>query len=375
MPPGNAEAMLHYRETIEVRVPQARIAPHVSKDELREIRELFRNRNIPIWGSRDTERNRRSFESMRPGDDLLIVEGPLIRFLGKVGYKLVRPELSRELWQNLGSGSAEPWSLIYFIANPQEVNVPFSKLAALLGYQPSFQLRGLTMVSSDRLTHFYGRYGDLYSVLERLKSGRDLEVRSGMGDQGVLQYPDQLVALQSEDVEKVLDSESVTDHVRVQWQLLNLGIKAGSRVWIPPGDQQRLRRTYQDLEIESAFASGIDLPHSYVENIDVVWKQQFRIDAAFEVENSTAIYSGLLRFADLSIVAPNTIYPMFIVAPEERRNRVRAQLRRPAFERLGMKERVRFLPYEAVSEIETFFREPGSRLTPEIMVGKSEVLS
>src|SRR6185437_3427047 len=71
-----------------------------------------------------------------------------------------------------------------------------------------------------------------------------------------------------------------------------------------------------------------------VENIDVVWKQEFRIDAAYEVENSTAIYSGLLRFADLTILAPNTIYPMFIVAQSARKGQVRDQLRRPPFRQL-----------------------------------------
>jgi hypothetical protein len=49
---------------------------------------------------------------------------------------------------------------------------------------------------------------------------------------------------------------------------------------------------------------------------DVVWKEEFRIDAAFEIENSTSIYSGLLRFADLTMVAPNTIYPLFIGKPK-----------------------------------------------------------
>lgn len=76
-------------------------------------------------------------------------------------------------------------------------------------------------------------------------------------------------------------------------------------------------------------SAGIDLPHSYLENIDVVWKQEFRIGAAYEIENSTLIYSGLLRFADLNIVAPNTLYPMFIVAPTDKKNRVHEQLRRP----------------------------------------------
>src|SRR5207247_8584012 len=95
----------------------------------------------------------------------------------------------------------------------------------------------------------------------------------------------------------------------------------------------------------------------YLESIEVAWKEQVRIDAVFEIENSTSIYSGLLRFADLTMVAPNTVYPMFIVAPGERRNRVREQLARPTFRHLGIHEKVRYLSYEKVNEIEKFFGE------------------
>ena len=41
------------------------------------------------------------------------------------------------------------------------------------------------------------------------------------------------------------------------------------------------------------------------------------------------------------MVAPNTVYPMFIVAPGERRQRVREQLARPSFRHLGIHEKVR----------------------------------
>ena len=95
----------------------------------------------------------------------------------------------------------------------------------------------------------------------------------------------------------------------------------------------KLRQTYQFESFDAEFSAGIDLPHSYIENIDVVWKQEFRIGAAYEIENTTSIYSGLLRFADLNIVAPNTLYPMFIVAPKEKKGRLREQLRRPTFRR------------------------------------------
>lgn len=112
-----------------------------------------------------------------------------------------------------------------------------------------------------------------------------------------------------------------------------------------------------------------------MENIDVVWKQEFRIGAAYEIENSTSIYSGLLRFADLNILAPNTLYPMFVVAPADRKNRLREQLRRPTFKQLGLDRKVRFLSYENIDEIDQFFGSAESGLTVETIVGRSETVT
>jgi hypothetical protein len=154
-----------------------------------------------------------------------------------------------------------------------------------------------------------------------------------------------------------------------------MGIKAGAKVWVPRSDQAKLQRTFNFNSFEASFASGLDAQVRYVENIDVVWKDQFRIDAAFEVENTTTIYSGLLRFADLAMVAPNTSFPLFIVAPKERRQRVFDQLRRPTFMYLHLHEKVRFLPYEAVNEIDGFFDRPGSGLSVRVLTGKSEAFT
>ena len=107
----------------------------------------------------------------------------------------------------------------------------------------------------------------------------------------------------------------------------------------------------------------------------MVWKQEFRIGAAYEIENSTSIYSGLLRFADLNILAPNTLYPMFVVAPADRKNRLREQLRRPTFKRLELDKKVRFLSYEKIDEIDTFFSGAEAGLSVELVLGKSEAVT
>jgi hypothetical protein len=178
----------------------------------------------------------------------------------------------------------------------------------------------------------------------------------------------------STDLPAVPDEETLSDHLQMQWLLLRMGKQAGEKVWAPRNDQSRISSRFNFHEFESTFAAGLNTQVKYVENIDVVWKEEYRIDAAFEIENSTSIYSGLLRFADLTMVAPNSTYPMFIVAPSERRNRVREQLARPTFRYLHLADKVHYLPYEKVNEVAAFFGETGGGLNVNVLVGKSERL-
>lgn len=372
MPPGNAEAMVHYQDTIKQGVALGRIFPHVSQRTQRQLVGIFGQGPVAVWGSTGGPRNRLKFDRMAVGDDLLIVEGDTIKLIGKVAAKVESHELSRELWKPLRTGDETSWELIYFIANPRELDVPFAEFRRLFGYADNFQLRGFTPVSSDRLQAFHDRFDDLYSVLVRIQSGVPVAERKlhPLEEQPAPSEP--LIEIPPEVIDEAINAPLLSDHIRMQWKLARLGVKAGEKVWVPVGDQTRLRRTYEFDSFDEQFAAGIDLPHSYVENIDVIWKQQFRIGAAYEIENSTSIYSGLLRFADLNILAPNTLYPMFIVAPRERKNRVREQLRRPAFQRLELDRKVRFLSYEAIDEIDEFFGSSNSGLNVDVVLARSE---
>jgi hypothetical protein len=374
MPPGNPEAMTHYRDTIQQRVSFERISRFVSRDIAARLKHIFGQRSIAVWGSRNSPANRAKFGKMTEGDDLLIVEGDSIKFMGKVALKTINSDLSRELWHNIKDpAKATGWDLIYFIANPVEIGVPFREFCRLFDYEETYQLRGFTTVGAEKVNAFYEHYDDLYSILMRIRMGRKVIERAPL----FAREPEAAVRVevQTEEIEQAQQNPLVSDHVRMQWKLANLGLKAGEKVWVPSCDQRKLREIYSFNEFEAEFAAGIDLPKNYFENIDVVWKEEFRIDAAFEVENSTAIYSCLLRFADLNIVAPTTTYPMFIVAPAERRNRVREQLLRPSFRRLSVSTKVRFLPYEAVDEIDRFFANAASGLSVDLIHGKSETIS
>jgi hypothetical protein len=309
---------------------------------------------------------------MSQGDDLLIVEGDSIKLIGKVAAKVESKRLSGELWRPLRGDGDTSWELIYFIANPRELDVPFKEFCLLFGYAQNFQLRGFTPVGPERLEAFYKKYDDLYSILVRIQRGEPIAEKTTHIVLPTEPPASELVELSAEAIDEALQTRIISEHVRMQWKLARLGLKAGERVWVPVGDQAKLRQTFQFDSFDAKFSAGIDLPHSYIENIDVVWKQEFRIGAAYEIENSTAIYSGLLRFADLNIIAPNTLYPMFIVAPKEKKARLREQLRRPTFKKLELDKKVRFLSYEAIDEIDKFFSESTSGLSVDIILARSE---
>ena len=63
---------------------------------------------------------------------------------------------------------------------------------------------------------------------------------------------------------------------------------------------------------------------------------------------------GILRLSDLRAEAPNSNYPLFIIASEDRRRKVFEELRRPTFSGpcLRLNEVIRFLGYEKLREID-----------------------
>ena len=370
MAPGNSEQMVHYQDTVQNKVDQERIFKHISPALQYKLKNIFGNKLITVWGSEDKPGNRARFSRMVPGDDILIVEGATIKLLGKIATTAINSELSRELWQNLQGGNPRVWSLIYFIANPIEINLPFTEVNRLFRYEEKYRPQGFTSVASDKLKKFYEKYDDLYSILQRIKEGKAYEQKPIHES---LQIAEEIAApLQTADVDEILKDKELSDHIRVQWKLIHLGLKTGSKVWVPRNDQKKISQEYQFSDFETSFSAGIDMPAKYVENIDVIWKEEFRIDAAFEVEHSTAIYSGLLRFADLKVIAPNINYPLFIVAPSIRKNRVIEQIKRPAFKKLGIDKEVRYLSYEAVDDIDKFFENSSAGLNVDLFIGKSE---
>ena len=147
-----------------------------------------------------------------------------------------------------------------------------------------------------------------------------------------------------------------TSH-QVQADLARLGIDLGLDVWTPRNDRERVLAALGRGDVR--FLERLPLNYDEttlrtIENIDVLWLKRRSIVRAFEVEHTTAIYSGILRMADLLALQPNMEIRLHIVAPPERREKVFEELRRPVFsllERGPLAELCTYLSYEGLDEL------------------------
>jgi type II restriction enzyme len=153
----------------------------------------------------------------------------------------------------------------------------------------------------------------------------------------------------AEKARRKANEEDVT-HTRVQGWLRDLGLALGFDVWIAANDRSR---PFGNGQLADHCLNCLPNPLSTEEGadtvklIDVLWieKASRRVAAAFEVEHSTSIYSGIVRLLDLAMSATgDATQALFLVAPDERADEVWAQLARPAFRQIRSLN-VRFLPY------------------------------
>lgn len=156
---------------------------------------------------------------------------------------------------------------------------------------------------------------------------------------GMVTVPDSEAGGIPEDLPANEQPKEPTAHTEVQGSLLQLGSEMGFDVWVAKNDRNRSYNSVKFAEIPRLKATlplqFDDATNRTIELIDVLWLQGNAIVAAFEIESTTSIYSGLLRMADLLAMQPNINIPLYLVAPDERRDKVMEEVNRPTFSRLN----------------------------------------
>ena len=148
------------------------------------------------------------------------------------------------------------------------------------------------------------------------------------------------------------DDES-RESTKYQAKVAKIGATIGFKIWVPKNNRNRVL----DLVPPPLHQNFLnELPLSYagetlrtVEDIDVLWIEEQAMARAFEIEHTTAIYSGLLRMADLLALQPNMDIRLHIVAPPTKRDKVLREIRRPVFR--PVRRQCSYLSYDKVDAL------------------------
>lgn len=185
----------------------------------------------------------------------------------------------------------------------------------------------------------------------------------------------------AEAIEAATDERPSTPHRELVWKLIQLGKTLGCDIWVASDERGKSYegQSFADHVLGEFPTVGLD-PESrdLVRGIDVLWIRGRSVVAAFEVEATTSVYSGLLRMSDLVALQPNTSIDLFIVAPDERASKVRAEIARPTFESFDppLRERCRYLSASSLDACVDRTKPPLNRhLNPSVIRDFAEEVS
>ncbi|RPJ78752.1 MAG: hypothetical protein EHM20_03165 [Alphaproteobacteria bacterium] len=301
------------------------------------------------------KRSQKTVDKIESGDIILCYITGVMHWVGAL--EVVGPTNdARQIW-NLGNDSDELNFPVRLAVKPiltlnPEYGVPMKELEGKVSFyeSPDDRLKGFRGFIRRSPTKFKENDGNC--VFELLKEAEKnpvikeidykkmgkiplYKVKKGMKNI-IVTIPETEPNSSTNDILDNKDFSNTSEHTKIQYYLLNLGSKMGLNVWVAKNDRSK---AYNNISFESMPGIVSELPTQFndatqktIELIDVLWLKGKTIIAAFEIESTTSIYSGLLRMSDLIALQPNLEIKLYLVAPDARSDKVKWEILRPTFE-------------------------------------------
>jgi len=197
-------------------------------------------------------------------------------------------------------------------------------------------------------------YGEISRVLNRIakltySKGQKRKVwvlKENLAQQMLLE---EVVKPKEKEVltEKEEKTREMSEHDLMIFRLLELGEYKGYGCHVGLKEQSLMLEFKKRSEpMLSNTQYGMDR-HGFdiVREIDMLWLKGDQIVAAFEVEKSTTIDSGINRFRNLFAVQPNSTIGAYIVVPDKRETEAIKKLNSPANRKDGLNEKIKVIKF------------------------------
>ena len=335
------------------------------------------------------ESRRTTVQRIRPGDFLLCYVTGISRWIGLLEV-VGEPYLDDEpIWAAEVFPMRVPVRVLISLS-PEDA-IPVRTLAERLSYFQDASSSSMSWTGHFRGSPTKEKDADARAVVEALEEAKRNPVARAFNPAKWKRKPrslypaaEGLVAIPEDDdatANQRIDTELSVSHEEIQWLLLKLGSEMGFGLWVARNDRGK---SFQGQTLGDFPGMRDSLPTQFdpatnrtIELIDVLWLEGNAIAAAFEVEHSTSVYSGLLRMSDLVAMQPNLNIRLFIVAPDERREKVLGEIARPTFTRMKppLHDHCQYISYSELKKKEEQLRGFLQYLKPEFLEEIAETAS
>lgn len=181
---NNKSAIRYLRETV---------FDGISPEEYPEITELGYDEKTPVWGV--VESKKATWDKMREGVDIVLFysKSGVYTHLARIDKKYRNSDLAGKIWAPYEAGGVttdpdDPWSLMFFLEDVKEVNIPADAVHDAFGYEMDYPL-GFMRPTDERHAACRSEYGSILKFLnqvstqEQLKSNVISDTSSGQTDE------------------------------------------------------------------------------------------------------------------------------------------------------------------------------------------------
>ena len=279
--------------------------------------------------------------------------------------KQLLDEISRLAAANIKGLGPAVASIVYFL---HPILIPPSNTAILNGFNALFNAKQklgswesylamremLVQINYSHRSLLSKDLGAIAGLLFEVGNGRYI-IANNADDalNDIREKAEQLARRRHQQV--VSEENAETEHTQVQHMLIRIGRALKYDVHVARNDRHRACHGESFAMMTVANLPDIGASTEVMDTIgliDVLWLNKTRgeIVAAFEIEKSTSIYSGILRMKDLARSMPSQACHCYLVAPEQREREVMAQMSRPAFRDDGSTLAMGYLPFNELRQ-------------------------
>jgi len=337
----------NWDRTIAKPVELERLAGVLPDDHREFLRVKSAGGPLYAWGAPDGAVG--TIAGMAEDDVVFGSRRGVVGFGAQVALSLKEPstELSRVLW------GAPDWPYVYFLYRASFAPRPVPEFLAFIGERGK-------LIQGFRISH---------KASKLLRDSRSPSEFIAASLSGTSTEPPETREPESLPPPQEIPTAKEDLHAEAESYLIRIGETLGLEVWVASNDKSEIVRGYSFREHTIAALPFQGQPefHRRIELIDVIWLRGSAIVAAFEVEQSTQVYSGLLRMLDLVTQFPSLSFPLFIVAPDAEKRHVCAEINRPSFRAHRLHEVCRFVAYSRLRDAVTDTARLGRHLSPGVI--------